>query len=78
MSSRNRHLREEEDTQILRAAAAESSAIAVRQVREHRLPLTVAEHGRIVEVAPDGTRTVLKEILPSRLGLAKGTTLTYR
>lgn len=78
MSARGRHLREEEDTQILRAAAAESSAMAVRQVREHRLPLTVAEQGRIVEVAPDGTRTVLKELRASRLGLAKGTILTYR
>jgi len=78
MSGRNKHLREEEDTQILRAAAAESSAIAVRQVREHHLPLTVAEHGRIVEVSPDGTRMVLKKIAPSRLGLTKGTTLPYR
>jgi len=29
-------------------------------------------------VAPDGSRKVLKELPSARLGLAKGTVLTYR
>ncbi len=78
MRGRIKQKREEEDTQILRTAAAESSAQAVQQVRQHRLSLTVAEQGRIVEVAPDGSRKVLKELRSARLGLAKGTVLTYR
>ena len=78
MRGRVKHKQVEEDTQILRTAAAESSAQAVRQVREHRLPLTVVEKGNIVEVAPDGTRTLLKELPSARLGLAKGMILAYR
>lgn len=67
-----------EDTQIHRIAAAKCSAQTVQQVRQHRLSLTVAEQERVVEVAPDGSRKVLKELPASRLGLAKGTILTYR
>lgn len=69
---------EEENVRILREAAAESSAQAVRQVHQHHLPLTVAEQGQVVEVAPDGTRTVKKLLASPRLALAKGMVLAYR
>lgn len=69
---------EEETPRILREAAAESSAQAVRQVHQHRLTLTVVEQGRVVEVAPDGTRTIKKELASPRLGLTKGMVLAYR
>ena len=69
---------QEETTGILREAAAVSSAEAVRQVQEHHLVLTVAEKGYMVEIAPDGTRRVLKKLASPRLGLTKGMVLAYR
>lgn len=69
---------DEENTGLLREAALESSAQAVRQVRQHRLPLTVAVNGQLVEEAPDGTRVVKKELAASKLGRVKGLVLAYR
>jgi hypothetical protein len=68
----------EETTRILREAAAEGSAEAVRQVQEHGLVLTVVEDGFVVEIDPDGTRRILKKVASPRLGLTEGMTFTYR
>jgi protein-tyrosine-phosphatase len=73
-----RHKLDEETTKILQEAAKECSAQAVRQVRQHKLVLTVAEHGQIVEISPEGDRKVLKDLPSPRLGLTRGTTISYR
>ena len=70
--------RNEETVTILRAAAAASSALAIRQAREHGLTVTVAEGNRIVKVAPNGTTTEVKVLAPSGAYLAKGSKVRNR
>ena len=70
--------RNEETVPILRAAAAASSALAIRQAREHGLTVTVAEGNRIVKVAPNGTTTEVKVLAPSGAYLAKGSKVRNR
>ena len=68
----------EETTKILREAAEACSAQAVREVQQHRLVLTVMENGHIVEISPEGARRILKKLASPKLGLTKGTIISYR
>jgi hypothetical protein len=69
---------EEETTAILREAAKAGSAQAVRQARERGLVLTVVEDGHIVEIAPDGSRRILKAMASPRPSPPPGTILDFR
>mgnify|MGYP001355726168 CR=1 FL=1 len=69
---------EEETTAILRVAARESSSQAVRSARSRGLTLTVVSNGCIVQEAPNGTQTTVKQLTSPRTTLAKGQILTYR
>ncbi len=73
-----KHKRDEETLHILREAARIASEHAVQQVHQHRLVLTVAEDGYIVEIAPDGSRKALKKLKSPRPDLPKGMVLAYR
>lgn len=72
------HKKDEETRSILRAAARECSAIAMRQAKEQGLTVTVAEGNRLVKVAPDGARTELKALVSPKMNLAKGSRVNYR
>jgi hypothetical protein len=78
MAAGAKQKRNEETVTILRAAAAESSTLAIRQDREHGLTVTVAEGNRIVKVAPNGAKTEVKVLASSGAYLAKGSKVIYR
>jgi hypothetical protein len=77
MTSGRRPKLDEENPGVLRQAASESSRKAVRQVREHRLPLTVAVQGRVVTTHPDGRTAVKSPVEAPRMKLVKGTVLVF-
>lgn len=53
-------LSDEEKT--LAAAAAAASRDAVRAAFAAGLPITVGKNGKLVEIAPDGTETVIGDL----------------
>jgi len=50
---------ESPETKKLRKVAADASAEAIRKAHAHGLSITVVQDNEIVQIAPDGTRTVL-------------------
>lgn len=56
----NKELSDEEKK--LAAAAEAASREAVRQAFAAGLSITVGENGKLVEIAPDGTKTILGDL----------------